>query len=258
MSCAQWVETCPYNEVERREGRRGRRLRRRGLPARGRGAARTRASSSSGCTWPLPAAALRDFADSVEAVYVVEEGSEYLKDAVRACGVPVSETPCPLPRAGELSPGLVRAAFGLEQPPHAPAATDLPGRPPALCPGCPHRLVFKELSRMRAIVTGDIGCYTLGALPPLSAMDTTRGHGGLGLHGPRLRAGAGRHGASSHRRRHRGLHVRPFGPKLAHLHGVQPRRRHGVRARQPHHRHDGAPGQPLQRRDPAEPARAAS
>ncbi len=97
---------------------------------------RTRASSSSGVTWPLPAAALRDFADSVEAVYVVEEGSEYLKDAVRACGVPVSETPCPA--AGRRAVAGARArALRPEQPPHAPAATDLPGRPPALCPDAP-------------------------------------------------------------------------------------------------------------------------
>ena len=168
----QWVETCPYNEV--REGKGAIGIVCAGTAYQHVAEALPDASIFKlGVTWPLPAVALRDFADSVEAVYVVEEGSEYLKDAVRACGVPVSETPCPLPRAGELSPGLVRAAFGLEQPPHAPAATDLPGRPPALCPGCPHRLVFKELSRMRAIVTGDIGCYTLGALPPLSAMDTT-------------------------------------------------------------------------------------
>ena len=57
-------------------------------------------------------------------------------------------------------------------PAHAQAPADVPGRPPALCAGCPHRLVFKELSRIKAVVTGDIGCYTLGALPPLSAMDT--------------------------------------------------------------------------------------
>ena len=167
----QWVETCPYNEVIEGKGTVG---------VVCAGAAYQHVAEALpdasifklGVTWPLPAAALRDFADSVEAVYVVEEGSEYLKDAVRACGVPVSDTPCPLPRAGELSPGLVRAAFGLEQPSHAPAATDLPGRPPALCPGCPHRLVFKELSRMRAIVTGDIGCYTLAAYEPLYAIET--------------------------------------------------------------------------------------
>ena len=84
----------------------------------------------------------------------------------------MSDFPCALPRDGELTPGLIRAAFGMEAPAYAEAPEGLPGRPPALCPGCPHRLVFKELSRVKAIVTGDIGCYTLGALPPLSAMDT--------------------------------------------------------------------------------------
>ncbi|HIS40788.1 MAG TPA: 4Fe-4S binding protein [Candidatus Aphodovivens avistercoris] len=125
-----------------------------------------------GMSWPLPKELLLDFASAVERVYVVEEASEYLESAVRALGVDVAATPNALPRDGELTPGLVRAVFGLEAPEHGEAPEGLPGRPPALCPGCPHRLVFKELSRMRAIVTGDIGCYTLGALPPLSAMDT--------------------------------------------------------------------------------------
>ncbi len=125
-----------------------------------------------GITWPLPEQAIRRFAESVEALYVVEEASTYLTDAVRALGVEVSEPPHPLPRAGELTPGLIRTAFGIAEPASAAAAEGLPARPPALCPGCPHRLVFKELKRLRAIVTGDIGCYTLGALPPLACMDT--------------------------------------------------------------------------------------
>ena len=167
-----WAEECPYNEVVRRGSDVG---------VVCAGAAYQHVAEGLpeasvfklGLTWPLPAAALADFADSVERLYVVEEGSTYLADAVRACGIAVSEPPCPLPRAGELSPGLVRTAFGGAPLPHAPAAEGLPARPPALCPGCPHRLVFKELARMRAIVTGDIGCYTPGALPPLAAMDTT-------------------------------------------------------------------------------------
>lgn len=168
----EWVEDCPLNEVVHGEGAIG--VICAGAAYQHVAEALPQASIFKlGVTWPLPAKALCDFADSVETVYVVEEGSEYLTDAVRACGVAVSETPCPLPRAGELSPGLVRAAFGEAACAHARAATDLPGRPPALCPGCPHRVVFKELSRLKAIVTGDIGCYTLGALPPLSAMDTT-------------------------------------------------------------------------------------
>ena len=168
----EWAETCPYNEVVRRGDEVG--VVCAGAAYQHVVEALPEASVFKlGLTWPLPAAALRAFAGSVERLYVVEEGSCYLTDAVAACGVAVSEPPCALPRAGELSPGLVRAAFGLDTPPHADAAPDVPARPPALCPGCPHRLVFKELARMRAIVTGDIGCYTLGALPPLSALDTT-------------------------------------------------------------------------------------
>lgn len=167
-----WVETCPYNEVVRRGSAVG--VVCAGATYQHVIEALPEASVLKlGVTWPVPANLLRDFAASVDRLYVVEEGSEYLADAVRACGVAVSELPAPLPRAGELSPGLVRAAFGIAEPPHAPAVEGLPGRPPALCPGCPHRIVFKELARMKAIVTGDIGCYTLGALPPLSAMDTT-------------------------------------------------------------------------------------
>lgn len=125
-----------------------------------------------GCTYPLPRIALSEFASEVDALYVVEEASTYLTDAVRSLGISVAKFPCGLRQDGELSPGAIRAAFGLNMPPAAPAADDLPGRPPALCAGCPHRLVFKELSRLKAVVTGDIGCYTLGALSPLSAMDT--------------------------------------------------------------------------------------
>ena len=166
-----WAEDCPYNRVERRGVAVG-------VVCAGSAyqhvveALPDASVFKLGCTWPLPARRLRDFAASVDALYVVEEASEYLTEAVQALGIEVSAFPAGLPRDGELTPGLVRAAFGLEAPAHAEASADLPARPPALCPGCPHRLVFKELTRIKAIVTGDIGCYTLGALPPLSAMDT--------------------------------------------------------------------------------------
>lgn len=125
-----------------------------------------------GVTYPLPARIVADFASKVGRLYVVEEASEYLTNAVKALGVHVDDPPNPLPEAGELSPQAVKEAFGMPEPPHKPSPEGLPPRPPALCPGCPHRTVFKELSRIKAIVTGDIGCYTLGALPPLSCMDT--------------------------------------------------------------------------------------
>lgn len=125
-----------------------------------------------GCVWPIPEAKIRSFADAVDRLYVVDEASEYLSLMVKSLGIEVAPFARPLPAAGELSAQAVSVAMGGEVPAHQEAPSDVPGRPPALCPGCPHRLVFKELSRMRAIVTGDIGCYTLGALPPLSGMDT--------------------------------------------------------------------------------------
>ena len=126
-----------------------------------------------GVTWPLPACTVRDFAAQVDKLYVVEETCTYFTDAVRAMGVEVATPPAgPLPRAGEIAPAQIRAAFGLATPEHAAAADDLPGRPPTFCAGCPHRLVFTELRRMKAIVTGDIGCYTLGAGAPFRAVDT--------------------------------------------------------------------------------------
>lgn len=124
-----------------------------------------------GVTYPLPDEVIRTFAETVQELFVVEEASTYLHEAVRALGVSVAEPPSELPAFGELSPNLIRAAFGQPVPQGADEVEGLPARPPALCPGCPHRLVFKELSRQKAIVCGDIGCYTLGALPPLAAMD---------------------------------------------------------------------------------------
>lgn len=125
-----------------------------------------------GVTYPLPAETVRAFAQSVKHIYVVEEASTFLRDRVRAAGVAVEAPVHELPAYGELSPNLIRAAFGKAIPEGTGAAEDIPARPPALCPGCPHRLVFKELTRQKAIICGDIGCYTLGALPPLSGMDT--------------------------------------------------------------------------------------
>ena len=166
-----WAEECPLNRVEARS-------RTVGIVCSG--AAYQYVSEACpeasvlklGCVWPLPEKKLSDFAESVERLYVVDEASEYLSFMVRSLGIEVSAFESPLPAAGELCAQDVAVAFGAPVAPHADAPADVPGRPPALCPGCPHRLVFKELSRMRAIVTGDIGCYTLGALPPLAAMDT--------------------------------------------------------------------------------------
>ena len=123
-----------------------------------------------GLSWPLPPARLRAFADQVDKVYIVEEICDYYDTRIRAMGIEVTSTPNPLPQDGELTPGLVAAAFGQALPGHADAVEGLPPRSPALCAGCPHRLVYRELRNLGANVCGDIGCYTLGALPPLASV----------------------------------------------------------------------------------------
>ncbi len=166
-----WAEACPINRAEMRDTEIG-------VICAGAAYQHVREALPEasvfklGLTWPLPEKSLTDFAKRVDRVYVVEEASEYLTTQVRALGISLSNFDEPLPKDGELSPSLIKRAFGIALPEHATAPDDIPGRPPALCAGCPHRLVFKELSRINAIVTGDIGCYTLGALPPLAAMDT--------------------------------------------------------------------------------------
>ena len=126
-----------------------------------------------GLSWPLPPRALADFASKVDKVYVVEEACRYFRDHVAALGVALSEPPAaPLPRSGEIFPSDIRASFGEPAPEHLPKMEGLPPRPPAFCAGCPHRLVFCELRRLKAVVTGDIGCYTLGAVAPFRAVDS--------------------------------------------------------------------------------------
>ena len=179
VSLRKWVETCPYNVVERAFEQQGTSSVRQGIICSGSVYQHVKEACPQvdvfklGVTWPLPKNALQDFANSVDEVYVVEEASTYLSDAVKSCGIVLNDFKVPLPPDGELTPSAIRISFGLALPEHKDSERDIPNRPPALCPGCPHRIIFKELSRLRAIVTGDIGCYTLGALPPLSAMDTT-------------------------------------------------------------------------------------
>lgn len=128
-----------------------------------------------GMTFPLPMHAIKEFALRVRKLYVVEELDPILEESVRAMGIRVSGKP-PLPPYGELDPALVAQAILGENPECPPEQAvpnaQLPPRPPVMCPGCPHRMVFHVLSKLRATVFGDIGCYTLGAAPPLSAMDT--------------------------------------------------------------------------------------
>lgn len=119
---------------------------------------------------PLPEALILEFASKVERVVVIEELDPYMSLRLKALGIDVVETS--LPPIGELSPDRIARAFGAEPRDMRDAVTGLPPRPPLLCAGCPHRGVYWALGKLKATVMGDIGCYTLGALPPLSAMDS--------------------------------------------------------------------------------------
>ncbi|MCS7197448.1 MAG: indolepyruvate ferredoxin oxidoreductase subunit alpha [Candidatus Bipolaricaulota bacterium] len=126
-----------------------------------------------GMTHPLPRELIKRFCAGKKRIVVLEELEPYLTEQVRALGITVEEIS--LPRFGELSVGLVRQAVEPVPDGAPPPSVDLPPlppRPPILCAGCMHRGVFYVLKQLDAIVSGDIGCYTLGALAPLDAMDT--------------------------------------------------------------------------------------
>ncbi len=128
--------------------------------------------------YPFPDALLREFAAGVERVLVVEELDDIVEEHLRSLGVPCDGKNV-VARIGELSQDRLRETRarlegrdpGAGAPP-LPEAADLPARPPVLCPGCPHRGVFHGLGKRDVVVTGDIGCYSLGVFPPLNRTDT--------------------------------------------------------------------------------------
>ncbi len=140
-----------------------------------------------GFSCPLPEAKVRAFASTVGRLFVVEELDPVLHDALKLAGIPVCEYKTELHmmelnvdrlralRSELLGDGVASAETeaGKVGRGSAPAAPALPSRPPTLCAGCGHRGVFYTLAKLKATVTGDIGCYTLGVAPPLSSMDTT-------------------------------------------------------------------------------------
>ncbi|HEY5190593.1 MAG TPA: thiamine pyrophosphate-dependent enzyme, partial [Candidatus Deferrimicrobium sp.] len=123
-----------------------------------------------GLAWPLPVRLFREFAAGVSRVVVVEELDPHLETHVKALGIRAQGKEL-IPIVGELDPRIVRQAITGEAIP-VRAPEPVPSRPPNLCPGCPHRGLFFALKKLKVTVTGDIGCSTLAALPPLGAMDT--------------------------------------------------------------------------------------
>ena len=144
-----------------------------------------------GMPYPLPEKLFRDFAASVKKLYVIEELDGIIEAHCKNLGLDVigKELFSPI---GEYSQGSIRAAFGLEAPKSTAIDEALPMRPPMMCAGCPHRGIYYTLAKNKVTVIGDIGCYTLGAQPPLSAVDSTlcMGASVSGVHGFNLAQGA--------------------------------------------------------------------
>ena len=125
-----------------------------------------------GMIWPLPEKKIVDFARSVETLVVVEELDGFIETHVRELGLSCRGKEA-FPLLGEFSQNLIAEKLGMEK--HEGKALDeaLPGRPPVMCAGCPHRGLFYTLAKNKCTVLGDIGCYTLGAAPPLNAIEMT-------------------------------------------------------------------------------------
>ena len=125
-----------------------------------------------GMTNPLPEKLIKDFASKVKKLVVVEELDDIIEQQVRAMGLEVSGRDV-LPGIDEFSQNMVAKAFGKETQEGTKLSDAIPPRPPVMCAGCPHRGMFYSLKKRNCTVLGDIGCYTLGAVPPLGAIEMT-------------------------------------------------------------------------------------
>lgn len=133
---------------------------------------------------PLPEKLIKDFAAKVDRVVVLEELDPIIENHCRQLGIKVSGKDT-FPICGEFSQNLVRECLGMKVPEHMSIDEKVPARPPVMCAGCPHRGIFYILKKKKCMVYGDIGCYTLGAVAPLNAMDLNvcMGASCSGLHG---------------------------------------------------------------------------
>ncbi len=133
---------------------------------------------------PLPVNMIKEFASKVKKFYVIEELDPIIETHVRSLGIECvgKDLFSPL---GEFSQQTIAMAFGLADKESVSADSVIPARPPMMCAGCPHRGMFYTLSKNKITVMGDIGCYTLGAVAPLNALDSTlcMGASVSGLHG---------------------------------------------------------------------------
>ena len=124
-----------------------------------------------GCVYPLPEKKILDFAKECETIYVIEELDPYIENHCKKLGINVHGKDV-FTLQGEYSQALVAKAILGEAKEFSGVDFDIPRRPPVLCAGCPHRGLFYALKQEKVTVSGDIGCYTLGALQPLDSIDT--------------------------------------------------------------------------------------
>ncbi|MFQ5511799.1 MAG: indolepyruvate ferredoxin oxidoreductase subunit alpha [Candidatus Krumholzibacteriia bacterium] len=130
-----------------------------------------------GMAFPFPVDKAREFCRRFETVYVIEEGEPFIEESLRVEGITNILGKTRIPRIGELNPEIIAHAIdGTPVPRTYASEVAIPARPPLLCLGCPHRGVFyilKKMMKLNVVALGDIGCYTLGGLPPYSSMQTS-------------------------------------------------------------------------------------
>lgn len=126
-----------------------------------------------GMSYPLPDRMILDFAKEVDKIYVIEENEPYLENSIKVMGISCIGKEL-IPVCGELNPDIIRKNILGEEAAEAYSTNIVPpSRPPVLCPGCPHRGIFYAVSKYKDVIaTSDIGCYTLGMMPPLNVADT--------------------------------------------------------------------------------------
>jgi indolepyruvate ferredoxin oxidoreductase alpha subunit len=178
LDLAEYVEDCPFNRIEMGDPKIG-------IITSGSAYGYTREALPDasylklGMTYPLPKKMIADFRARVEKLYIVEELDPFLEEAIRLMGIKVDGGKELNTLLGEISPKSVAESLaGAGVPGVNPdllvgvrdAAEGLPSRPPTLCPGCSHRGIFTVLKKLRVFVSGDIGCYTLGALEPFNSV----------------------------------------------------------------------------------------
>ena len=137
-----------------------------------------------GMIWPLPEQKIKDFAASVDKLVIVEELDSFIETHCKELGIACVGKE-KFSRIGEFSQNLVAEKLGVDTVSGAKLDAVIPNRPPVMCAGCPHRGLFYTLAKNKVTALGDIGCYTLGAVPPLAALDTTicMGASISGMHG---------------------------------------------------------------------------